>query len=85
MEENIGRNSLQIGPIQNGAPLFFEALEERPTRDQLNHFMLQLQHLTGHRGDRPRRWTEALLHFPKFPRVICCNAQDRDVGESGDG
>jgi hypothetical protein len=25
--------------------------------------MLQLQHLTGHRGGKPRRWTEALLHL----------------------
>jgi AAA+ ATPase superfamily predicted ATPase len=59
----IGKSMLIQQALQSRAPLFFEALEERPTRDQLNHFMLQLQHLTGHRGGRPRRWTEALLHL----------------------
>ncbi|MGH8170000.1 MAG: AAA family ATPase [Steroidobacteraceae bacterium] len=59
----IGKSALIQEALQNRAPLFFEALEERPKRDQLNHFMLQLQHLTGHPGGKPRRWTEALLEL----------------------
>lgn len=59
----IGKSVLIQQALQGRAPLFFEALEERPTREQLNHFMFQLQHLTGHRGGKPRRWTEALLEL----------------------
>jgi AAA+ ATPase superfamily predicted ATPase len=59
----IGKSLLIQQALQSRRPLFFEALEERPTRDQLNHFMLQLQHATGCRGERPRRWTEALLQL----------------------
>jgi len=43
----IGKSLLIQQALQSRKPLFFEALEERPTRDQLNHFMLQLQHATG--------------------------------------
>jgi len=59
----IGKSLLIQQALQSRKPLFFEALEERPTRDQLNHFMLQLQHATGRSGERPRRWTEALLQL----------------------
>jgi AAA+ ATPase superfamily predicted ATPase len=59
----IGKSVLIQQALQSRTPLYFEALEERPTRDQLNHFMLQLRHLTGHDGGRPRRWTEALLEL----------------------
>jgi AAA+ ATPase superfamily predicted ATPase len=40
----IGKSVLLQQALQGSSPLFFEALEERPTRDQLNHFALQLQH-----------------------------------------
>ena len=59
----IGKSFLIQQALLKKDPLFFEALEERPSRDQLNHFALQLQHLTGHRGSRPRRWTDALLQL----------------------
>jgi AAA+ ATPase superfamily predicted ATPase len=58
----IGKSLLIQQALQGRAPLLFEALEERPKRDQLNHFMLQLRHLTG-RNVRPLRWTEALLEL----------------------
>jgi uncharacterized protein len=59
----IGKSVLLQQALQGKSPLFFEALEERPTRDQLNHFALQLRHQTGHPVGRPRRWTEALLQL----------------------
>ena len=59
----IGKSLLIQQALQGRAPLLFEALEGRPTRDQLNHFAFQLQTLTGHRAARPRRWTEALLQL----------------------
>jgi hypothetical protein len=66
----IGKSVLLQHSLQGKSPLVFEALEERPTRDQLNHFALQLQHQTGHPTGTPRRCTEALLSFqPKKIRA----------------
>jgi AAA+ ATPase superfamily predicted ATPase len=65
----IGKSMLIQQALQGTSPLFFEALEERSTRDQLNHFMFQLQHLTGHQAGRPRRWTEALLQLNQVLEV----------------
>lgn len=59
----IGKSVLLQQALQGKAPLFFEALEERGTRDQLDHFMLQLRLSTGHGSAKPRRWTEALLQL----------------------
>jgi AAA+ ATPase superfamily predicted ATPase len=59
----IGKSLLLQQALLGKSPLFFEALEERPTRDQLNHFALQLQQQTGHPASRPRHWTEALLQL----------------------
>lgn len=59
----IGKSVLLQQALQGKAPLFFEALEERGTRDQLDHFMLQLRHSTGLGSGRPSHWTEALLQL----------------------
>lgn len=59
----IGKSVLLQQALQGKAPLFFEALEERGTRDQMDHFILQLRLATGHGSGKPRRWTEALLQL----------------------
>jgi AAA+ ATPase superfamily predicted ATPase len=59
----IGKSLLIQQSLQGKEPLFFEALEERPKRDQINHFMFQLQRLTGRSLGKPRHWKDALLEL----------------------
>jgi AAA+ ATPase superfamily predicted ATPase len=70
----IGKSVLIEQALRDQGPIIFEGLEERSTREQLNHFMLQLQQLTGRDGGKPRRWTEALLELfevvKEHPRPI---------------
>src|SRR5262245_12767313 len=60
----IGKSRLIAEALQGTGALFFEGLEERPQRDQINHFLFQLQPSLGSlkfRGKRPTTWKEALL------------------------
>jgi uncharacterized protein len=59
----IGKSLLIQQSLEGKDPLYFEALEERPKRDQINHFMFQLQLLTGSSLGKPRLWKEALLEL----------------------
>jgi len=59
----IGKSALIGKALEGHQALFFEGLENRPTRAQLDNFVFQLGHQTGNGPRRPRvtRWTEALM------------------------
>src|SRR5688572_27802207 len=60
----VGKSRLIAETLQGLDILSFEGLEERPQRDQINHFLFQLQpHVASlhFRGRRPKNWKEALL------------------------
>ena len=60
----VGKTRLIAELLEATPVLLFEGLEERPTRDQINHFLFQLQPYVESlkfRGKRPSTWKEALL------------------------
>jgi uncharacterized protein len=60
----VGKTRLIAELLEATPVLSFEGLEERPTRDQINHFLFQLQPYVESlkfRGKRPSTWKEALL------------------------
>jgi uncharacterized protein len=68
----IGKSMLIRHALADRAALFFEALEERPKREQLEHFMRQLQQSTGRSVAQARRWTEGLLQLHETLRGEPC-------------
>jgi len=62
----VGKSFLLREALKGAAPLFFEALEERPKSDQIAHFLFQLRRqLDPLRpvGTLPATWKEALLEL----------------------
>lgn len=59
----IGKSMLIRHALTDTQPLFFEALEERPKREQLEHFTRQLQRMTGHAQTRALRWADGFLQL----------------------
>jgi uncharacterized protein len=59
----IGKSLLMQRALQGQGAWFFEGLEERPKRDQINHFLFQLRQFTGRDPGKPRSWKEALLEL----------------------
>src|SRR6185437_1646396 len=66
----IGKSLLLTQALKGRPALFFEGLEDRPKKQQLQHFMFQLRLQTGNAGsnERPKTpdsWKEAFLELFK--------------------
>src|ERR1700735_3031622 len=70
----IGKSLLLTQALKGRAALFFEGLEDRPKKQQLQHFVFQLRLQTGDIGsnERPKTpdsWKEAFLQLFKALQV----------------
>jgi uncharacterized protein len=66
----IGKSLLLTQALKGRSALFFEGLEDRPKKQQLQHFMFQLRLQTGDTGSNersktPDSWKEAFLELFK--------------------
>jgi uncharacterized protein len=68
----IGKSLLIRHALKDRPALFFEAVEERPKRVQLEHFMRQLQRHTGRPAMRVQRWADAFLELHEAIRDRPC-------------